>query len=1116
MTDGLGKRTAALLALLLAGALLSCAGPGDGGSSDRDAVDDALAASELGEAPRENPARETIVLDVPIPPPIESLAPPLYFGDISLEERVYRYPVIVRARLAGVSGQTIAAGGEEAGKYVNTVRFQLEVGEYLQGSGPDGIVAVWGSSRLHGSQAAARAALQPLLDSRDASHDGREAIFFLGSDFRELFGAASSANAYEIGSADGFGYDDFMSIGSRQIRRWLPADEAGPGTGEGRQYLLAMPGAEPEQALHGRTITLGELRERIAAVGAELSAGDGSEAYLECVRLKFRTESDSLHARSEGRVLTSRASDNAHRTVSGRPAGTVLYSTERRGYHPGRKGNETWLEGGDAALFDIVDGPAARIDVNFDGEFTDIDDLIEYTQSLRARRPLPGGTYAFNIRDAPTNPDVRLCFDVPSHRWTVTVTSPAGVLHEAFFDPAALSGGAVGGAPSPAAFTSAGGAAAALRDIAWQDGKVRAGVSPAGSLSGQLLDFVAPDGRVILTLAAGDATVDGEALAWAVADRPWRDGDELMLRVRGSLPKAAAPGGLAATADGPGGYRLSWRGVSGASGYLIQHRAGPGGEWSAPGERVAGASHAAAGLECGIAHRFRVAAYGGGKRHDPRPGAWAEVAGPAWAGCSGSPAFPTGGYSLTAAAGAAKGTLLGTVAANDPEGDRVSYAIASGNDDGAFALDPGTGRLTVAGPLYRDPGSSRALTVRADDGLGGVGQAVVRIALSSVCRNGVLVPDPGSRPGLVGDCQVLYYGIRQELQGTVDLGWDAGVALSAWPGLRIAGSPPRVAGLRLGERGLDGTLPADLGWLDGLDRINLYENELTGEIPEELGRLGNLRNLLLSDNYLAGEIPEELGGLAALLRLDLAGNELSGEIPPELGRLPGLTHLYLNGNELSGEIPSELGELSALQTLDLGGNSLSGPLPGRLGSLAELTELILNGNSLSGNAPRWLGGLSNLAELWLSGNSFSGPLPRSLGELDLQYLFLSGNSFGGCLAAGLGDVPNSDLGSLGLAYCNRGPGFGAESYEFTVASDAAAGVLVGTVAARDPDPGDSVSYSITAGDRAGRFAIGAGSGRITLAGALGAGAGAPYALTVKAVDGSGGEVVVVVTVGVVG
>ena len=273
MTDGLSKRTAALLALLLAGALLSCAGPGDAGSSDRDAIDN---ASAVDEAPRDNPASEPIVLNVPIPPPAESFAPPLYFGERSLEVRIYRYPTIVRARLTGVSGQTMAAGGGEAGKYVNTVRFQLEVGEYLQGSGPDGIVAVWGSSRLHDSQAAARAALQPLLDARDASYDGREAIFFLSRDFRVLFTGARAANSFEIGQSDGFEYEDFMSIGSREVRRWLPAAEASPGTGEERAYLLAMPGAPADQALHGRTITLGALRERIAAVKAELVASTGS------------------------------------------------------------------------------------------------------------------------------------------------------------------------------------------------------------------------------------------------------------------------------------------------------------------------------------------------------------------------------------------------------------------------------------------------------------------------------------------------------------------------------------------------------------------------------------------------------------------------------------------------------------------------------------------------------------------------------------------------------------------------------------------------------------------------------------------------------------------------
>ncbi len=64
------------------------------------------------------------------------------------------------------------------------------------------------------------------------------------------------------------------------------------------------------------------------------------------------------------------------------------------------------------------------------------------------------------------------------------------------------------------------------------------------------------------------------------------------------------------------------------------------------------------------------------------------------------------------------------------------------------------------------------------------------------------------------------------------------------------------------------------------------------------------------------------------------------------------------------------------------------------------------------------------------------------------------------------------------------------------------GASVGSVSATDPDA-DGVSYSITGGDSAGVFAIGASDGAITLAKKLGAGT-ASYSLTVRAADGRGG------------
>ena len=109
--------------------------------------------------------------------------------------------------------------------------------------------------------------------------------------------------------------------------------------------------------------------------------------------------------------------------------------------------------------------------------------------------------------------------------------------------------------------------------------------------------------------------------------------------------------------------------------------------------------------------------------------------------------------------------------------------------------------------------------------------------------------------------------------------------------------------------------------------------------------------LYLGDNGLTGEIPPELGSLSNLTALYLDTNALSGEIPPELGSLSNLTALSLHGNDLSGAIPAELGSLSNLAELDLRNNALSGAIPAELGSLSNLTNLRLLSNDLSGCVP---------------------------------------------------------------------------------------------------------------------------------------------------------------------
>ena len=128
-----------------------------------------------------------------------------------------------------------------------------------------------------------------------------------------------------------------------------------------------------------------------------------------------------------------------------------------------------------------------------------------------------------------------------------------------------------------------------------------------------------------------------------------------------------------------------------------------------------------------------------------------------------------------------------------------------------------------------------------------------------------------------------------------------------------------------------------------------------------------MRNLYLNGNQLEGEIPAELGNLMSLRRVDLGTNQLAAPIPPTVGGLVNLVFLRLSNNQLTGGIPTELGGLINLRYLHLAHNQLTGHIPLELGNLANLSELRLSGNQLSGCIPSQLQhvNVSDLVELAL-------------------------------------------------------------------------------------------------------------------------------------------------------
>ena len=147
------------------------------------------------------------------------------------------------------------------------------------------------------------------------------------------------------------------------------------------------------------------------------------------------------------------------------------------------------------------------------------------------QRPLPAGEFRVYFNTQPYK--YIICNAYPDAERTareliIRVTASEGAAHEAFFDPSADGIGDV----SPAEF-QVGGVDTEITGMGWEDGLVTVSLSPYASLAGYALDFIALDGSVVLSLAADLAAASNQGtLTWAVAERPWQDGDKLMLRVR--------------------------------------------------------------------------------------------------------------------------------------------------------------------------------------------------------------------------------------------------------------------------------------------------------------------------------------------------------------------------------------------------------------------------------------------------------------------------------------------------------------------------------------------------------------------------------------------------------
>ena len=146
--------------------------------------------------------------------------------------------------------------------------------------------------------------------------------------------------------------------------------------------------------------------------------------------------------------------------------------------------------------------------------------------------------------------------------------------------------------------------------------------------------------------------------------------------------------------------------------------------------------------------------------------------------------------------------------------------------------------------------------------------------LPDICGDAV---SDRSNIGLVDDCNALL-AAKDTLRGTAALNWSPSTSIAKWDGISLGGTPGRVSKIKLQKRELTGRIPAEIGRLDALEELWLYNNEFTGTIPPELGALNSLRWLFVSTNKLNGQIPETLNDLS-LDRLWLHRNSFTGCVP---------------------------------------------------------------------------------------------------------------------------------------------------------------------------------------------------------------------------------------------
>ena len=444
----------------------------------------------------------------------------------SVDLQIFDADVIVVASLDSATGGVQQLGEIHRPRQI----LHFRSSEYLKGTGPEEFVVEVPIVELQTSTSAKALELaQVYISLRNTRYDGRLVILFLRgplpapaiyegqSDIGRIRSDSSPASVFN------FALEEFLAIRSWRYSINSIAKVRLPARNEpsSNSRTRAPQNWNPEFITDGKVIPptvlrLSQLRNKISALSIQLATGAGIPGFNACVRNSLDRE--RFYSNWVVSTVPHTIASGAHsysQVLHDRPVG--YGDSAYRVVHVSGKG---------AFHFRVV-----LVD--------DDDDPAKYSFKYTPTRPLPASVYKVGFMGQ--LPDEIPCGFVPNpiDFLGVTAESPAGTLHEAFFDPVTVGTAVVPddtvGKLEPTSFT-VGSTSTEFSILQRTNNQVVHTLGNHISLSGQVLDFIALDGSVILSLLAHEAAADTTAgsYTWSMSSQPWVDRDMFMLQIRSS------------------------------------------------------------------------------------------------------------------------------------------------------------------------------------------------------------------------------------------------------------------------------------------------------------------------------------------------------------------------------------------------------------------------------------------------------------------------------------------------------------------------------------------------------------------------------------------------------